>query len=403
MFCQGANDRGQLGDGKPFLGTDMCLQTDGSMRACRPVPAAVAAPAPATTGDLENVLHASSAYYASCATTTNGKVYCWGLNDHLQLGHAGSADVPCGTASACNPRPFEVVLPATVSARDVAMGLRHACAVSTDGDVYCWGNNAFGQLGVALTTTSSATPVKVAGLPNKATAPVLRIGLSKDDYPMGCALAGGQVHCWGANSGGALGHDASMDPPCGPVNCSFTAQPVRTAQGFLTGVIEVAVGRNWGCALDGDGDVWCWGADPYGTNGIGTSGMARFTAEKVGGSLPQISHISADGWHDVFAVDGAGKVYGWGRNNYGSLALGKVGNGPGCGGGCEWLPTPTLLESVAQLSSGGNVGLALLLDGSVVGWGENAVAQLGHLPGMDGDENTPGFWTNPTPATVEFP
>ncbi|MFO0615553.1 MAG: hypothetical protein U0414_23370 [Polyangiaceae bacterium] len=403
LFCQGGNDTGQLGDGTAFLGTEMCLQTDLSTRACRPVPAAVAAPAPATTGDLENVRHASSAYLASCAVTSDGNVYCWGINDHLQLGHAKSIDVACGPTNVCNSRPTQVKLPVPLLAQDVAMGLRSACALTTDGAVYCWGDNEFGQLGVPLTTVSSETPVKVTGLPSSATAPVTQLRVDKDDYPMGCALAGGQVYCWGANYGGALGHDPAMDPACGSTACSFGAQAVRTSQGFLTGIVEIGVGRNWGCALDGNGAVWCWGADSYGTNGIGTSSSARFTADKVGGNLPTISHIAIDGWHDAFAIDAAGNVFGWGRNSYGSLALGKVGNGPGCGGGCEWLPVPTLLKSVAQLSSGGNVGLALLTDGSVVGWGENALAQLGHLPGTDGDVSTPGFWTNPTPAPVKCP
>ena len=86
----------------------------------------------------------------TCVRTTAGALWCWGVN--------GSGEVGDGTTQ---PRgsPFQVTaLGANVA--DVSVGDEHTCATTTDGTLWCWGENNWGQLGDG-TTTDQHTPVRV--------------------------------------------------------------------------------------------------------------------------------------------------------------------------------------------------------------------------------------------------
>lgn len=400
LVCWGANWLGQLGDGT-ILGTDTCELGDGSTYACRLTPVPVVSPA---GGDLVHVIHASSTYYTQCAVTSEGDVYCWGDNNNFGLGHAQSLDMACpnpGGAAFCNPTPTKVGLPGGVHAANVSVGIYHTCILSTAGDVYCWGANDKGEIGAPLATPKSITPVKVP-LP----ASVEQVEVDEDVYSQSCALAGGNVWCWGANDGGGLGHDPAEDSPCGAgAACAYLPRKVETATGFLANIVQIGVGRGFGCALDNQGAVWCWGNDVWGILGKGTANVPRFKADKVtGGALPaKVSQLVTDRGNSAFAIDANGAVYAWGRNNYATLGSGKVGGGPGCNGECEWLPIATGLTNVAQLSSSANLALALLLDGSVVAWGDNSFGELQHLPGMGQDVAVSQSWVDPVPRPVKVP
>ena len=241
------------------------------------------------------------------------------------LGHA-TGDMPCTSAALgtvqCNPTPTIVSLPGGVSAASVTVGLRHTCITTTDGDVYCWGDNRAGQLGVPLSTTSTAIPQNVAGLPG----PVTQLSADVDDYPTTCALAGGAVWCWGSSRDGGTGHDPAGDAACPSGPCDPLPRPVTTEAGNLANVEQMVTGRSFGCALRTDGTVWCWGADGWGSLGQGTVDVPSFVAVQVTSGLPAVvDRLFSDGGFNVFAFDGQGKAYGWGRNNYGSLGTGALG------------------------------------------------------------------------------
>jgi alpha-tubulin suppressor-like RCC1 family protein len=144
-LCWGANFAGQLGDG-----------TQG--RRLTPVEAA--------TGLTFASIHAeraNSIFTHTCGVTTTGEVYCWGWNSQNQLGVAGTTDgcsTLVGTSSfACSFRPVHVSGLAAVSALDA--GLEHTCAIAAH-QVYCWGDNTYGELGDG-TGISGAVPVVVKG------------------------------------------------------------------------------------------------------------------------------------------------------------------------------------------------------------------------------------------------
>jgi hypothetical protein len=139
------------------------------------------------------------------------------------------------------------------------------CASDTTGAVWCWGSNTNGALGIgSATPSSSTTPMQVQ------TATGLLSGIQKVWFSVasttGCATDGsGDLWCWGAGANGQLGN--------GYTNNSLFAVPVVTsASGTqLTGVMDVAIAADHACALESDGTVWCWGQNANGEIGQGTT------------------------------------------------------------------------------------------------------------------------------------
>ena len=133
LFCWGDNDYGQIGDG-----------TDTN----RPSPKRIG-----TSGAWARV-HAGGGSTAShtCATTTGKSLYCWGDNDHGQIG-----DGPLGTSPRLTPKK---VGSSGVWASSTAGGY-HGCAISTGKSLYCWGLNLNGQVGDGIGTTPRRSPIKV--------------------------------------------------------------------------------------------------------------------------------------------------------------------------------------------------------------------------------------------------
>ena len=167
LFCWGENDMGQGGDG---------TTTD------RSTPVAV-------SGLGSGVAAVAAGPFHTCALTTGGAVLCWGANWNGQLGD--------GTTIRTRTTPTAVVgLGSGVAA--IAVGGYHTCALTTGGAVLCWGRNDKFQLGDG-TTTSRLTPVAVSGLGSGVAAVAA-------GWAHTCALTtGGDILCWGDNSAGELG------------------------------------------------------------------------------------------------------------------------------------------------------------------------------------------------------
>lgn len=169
-------------------------------------------PTGAYTGFTLDALDAGGAF--SCGVASNGDGFCSGFDIAGQLGDGNST-----TPSTSVPVAVAGGLSFTsIAANDANSTLNHACGVTTVGDAYCWGNNEHGQLGAVSTETCafpgtglsvdcSTVPVSVTGGLS-----FTRIDVGGAGEPHSCGTAtGGDVYCWGANGSGQLGDGTTTD------------------------------------------------------------------------------------------------------------------------------------------------------------------------------------------------
>ena len=250
----------------------------------------------------------------TCALTSTGEVYCWGNNDYGQLG-IGTTGGEYGTPQVVIDNPL-------VGTVELAAGNAHTCALTSGGAVYCWGRNDSGQLGIGSTGEKYGTPQQVQGLP-------VAVELAAGRYHT-CARTSAGVYCWGLNTNGQLG--------IGSTSGAFTPQQVKGVggNGFLSGVVELAAGWQHTCArtsTDAGGEVYCWGSNDYGRLGRGSTGGSSSTPQKVKnpdgtgtGFLSGVVELAAGYQHTCArtSTEAGGEVYCWGSNAYGKLGIGST-------------------------------------------------------------------------------
>jgi alpha-tubulin suppressor-like RCC1 family protein len=186
-FCWGSNSDGQLGV----------------------TVAGVSAPTPVHVNAIDGSLAMSLGDYATCILRADQTVACWGINTEGELGDGTLV------SRAAPARVMSIVDPVT----QIAGGChRHWCAVTTFGDVWCWGQNSSGEVGTGMKTPVENIPIQVAGLP---TVDQVAVG----GFHTCARTRAGEVWCWGDNATGELGDTTFTDRPS-PVRSSFVGTPV---------------------------------------------------------------------------------------------------------------------------------------------------------------------------------
>lgn len=190
----------------------------------------------------------------TCAIDPAGGLFCWGVNDHGQVGDGTTIDrdTPVGVTG----------LASGVAA--ASAGDDTTCVVTTSGGAKCWGRNHRGQLGDG-TMTESHVPVDVTGL-TSGVAAIAAGGIAS------CAVTtAGGAKCWGRNARGMLG-DGTLTDSTVPVDVS----------GLTSGVAAITVGGAHACALTTGGGVKCWGANDNGELGEGTTTDSNVPVDVTG-------------------------------------------------------------------------------------------------------------------------
>jgi alpha-tubulin suppressor-like RCC1 family protein len=292
----------------------------------------------------------------SIALTSDGTVYTWGHNFIGQLGNGNLTDsnVPVAVTGLSGK---------TITA--VAGGGTHSIALASDGTVYTWGFNFYGQLGNGNNTNSNVA-VAVTGLSGK-TITAIAGGLNHS-----IALAtDGTVYTWGDNFSGQLG------------NGTNNASNVPVAVTGLSGktITAVAGGGVHSIALAPDGTVYTWGENYFGQLGNGTNTYSNVPVAVTGLSGKTITAIAGGGLHSI-ALASDGKVYTWGYNVFGQL-----GNGTNTDSNVPVAVTGLSGETITAIASGKDHSFALASDGTVYTWGDNYYGQLGN--GTNTDSNVP--------------
>jgi alpha-tubulin suppressor-like RCC1 family protein len=302
-----------------------------------------------------NVTQVAAGYDHSLAVISDGSVWSWGSNTFGQLG-TGSAQ------SAASP---QLVSGISGTITRVAAGRTHSLALSSDGTVWAWGDNEYGELGDG-NFIQSDSPVKVVGLSDItqiAAGSVWSLALRSD----------GTVWAWGNNLYNDLGPQ---------VQDVYDNRDVPVQVTGLSGVTQIAAGGSFGMAIQTTvklgflrHSLWTWGQETWGQVGNGQltdpfSPGGVINPYQVTG-IPAPAAIAA-GTYSAMMVGTDGSVWGWGQDLFGNLGVGS-------GNGILYSPTQTLNpgSGIIQLAAGYDDVLGLRSDGTVVAWGNNSNGQLG--------------------------
>lgn len=245
----------------------------------------------------------------ACAISDDNKIYCWGSNDWGQLGNASN------TYSAA---PVQVDTTGVLSGKtieEIYSTFRISCAIDSAGAAYCWGYNGDGQLGDGTTNTTNV-PVAVDISGALAGKSLRSMSISAVHS---CAVdTAGAVYCWGHGSRGQVG-DGTINQASSPVAVDTT--------GVLNGLViqSVAVSEDSSCVIATNKRAYCWGENNFGQLGDGTTTnslvpIAVTASGVVGKDLTQI----VTGFAHTCALATNGQAYCWGDGMAGQLGNGTT-------------------------------------------------------------------------------
>ncbi len=334
-YAWGSNQYGQLGNGS-------------TTNASSPVPLDASG---VLGGKTLTVLAAGGTH--NLAICSDGTLAAWGLNMYGQLGNSNTTNARI---------PVLVDTTGVLSGKTVvslAAGELHSLALCSDGAVFSWGGNDFGQLGNA-STLSSSTPVQVSTASVLAGKTVTAIAAG---YGHCLALCSdGTLAAWGKNDYGQLG-DGTLNDSDVPVAVSFG--------GMLTNrtVVAIASGGFHNLALCSDGTLVAWGCNDNGQLGNGNTTDSSVPVSVYRGTALANKEVVAmvAGWKTSLALCSDSTIAQWGE-------------------ACSLVPQNTNVNanplfydrSVVMLAAGVNNAFALSPEGLLVAWGNNAWGQLGN-------------------------
>ena len=290
---------------------------------------------PTPVASLTNVAEVAGGNSFACARKTDGTVWCWGYNRSGAMGPS----IALGNFAMT---PVQITgFNGNVSS--ISAGTSHVCAVA-NGYLYCWGNNAEGELGTGNTTNSS-TP-----LASRSAVGSLSAGANHTCITDGYS---GNVLCTGLNNYGQLGNNSTTN------STSF----VYTN---LSGAIAVYASGYHTCVLGGDNLVRCFGINNWGNLGDGTT-TNRLIPTLVSG-LANVQQLQTGYSHNCALVQG-GTVSCWGAGLY--IGTGQTAN--------QLTPVtiPGLSGVLAVHTNQGSHTCVELSDHSVKCWGANDSGQIG--------------------------
>ncbi len=261
--------------------------------------------------------------YHACALTNDSRVKCWGDNTSGELGYGDVT--PRGPGPSL---PF-VELPAGDTIVDIKAGIYHTCILTINGQVRCWGSGQHGQLGHGSTSNIGDAPGEMGeNLP----AVDLGTGLTVVQFAIGhqhnCAvLSNDSLKCWGRNSDGQLGLGDTLNRGDGPTEMGNNLATVNLGTNLKA--IQVSGNYYSTCALLNTNQIKCWGNNTNGVLGQGHSNKLGDGANEMGDSLAAIDlgadfspvEIESGAYHSC-ALSDAGKVKCWGAAGSGQLANG---------------------------------------------------------------------------------
>jgi len=315
----------------------------------------------------DRIIITSIGRFYNSALSSNGRVFTWGNNEFGQLGDNSVTNKysPTDITSRFGLLSGDKII-------DISSGRDHSSALSSTGRVFTWGYNKYGQLGDNTTTNKSVPTAEITS----------RFGLSAGDKIVSISLGGdhssaissnGRVFTWGGNSSGQLGDNT--------ITNKSVPTEITSRFGLSTGdkIVSISLGEDHSSAISSNGRVFTWGNNLSGQLGdntitnksVPTDITSRFTLD----SRDKIVSISLSMFNSA-AISSNGRVFTWGGNTWGQLGQNTT----------IFRQVPTDITSrftldandkIVLVSLGNYNSAAISSNGRVFTWGSNNMGQLG--------------------------
>lgn len=285
------------------------------------------------------------------ALSADGIAYSWGSNFAGVLGN--------GTQDNNSTVPMRVEMPSGVRFASVSAGWNHVIALSTEGKLYTWGSNAYGQLGFDTVDYLSKPKEIPFSFPQKI------VSVAAGNSFSLALTENGEVYAWGINEKGQLGasHESLKN--------TYKPQPITVLSG--RGITSIYAGNTTGAAITADGKVWLWGDNTDCQCGSITAGSVSSPVLKSSASYFAVDVALGD--HHSSFVELNGSVKSFGINLYGQFGNGEVlSDNPSVKLTSALLPEGVVAK---QISAGERHCVMISTAGEVYSFGDNSKGQLG--------------------------
>jgi uncharacterized repeat protein (TIGR02543 family) len=325
----------------------------------------------------ERIIQVSLGGYGnhSSALTSSGRLFTWGENNYGQLGDGTTTqrNTPNEITARFNLNEGEKII-------QVSLGGYHSSALTSSGRLFTWGYNLYGQLGnvFSLDRKDRTTPTDITARFNLSSGETI-IQVSLGDYHSSALTSNGRVFTWGWNYYGQTGSRERNSPGD---NSRYTPVEITARFNLNEGerIIQVSLGFRHSSALTSSGRLFTWGHNDRGQLGDGTT-TERYTPVEITAHFnlnegERIIQVSL-GYRHSSALTSTGRLFTWGANYIYQLGTGtNVYN--------ITTPTEitarfnlSLGETITQVSLGADHSSALTSTGRLFTWGSNSSGELG--------------------------
>jgi len=268
------------------------------------------------------------------------ELYSWGANPQGQLG--------LGDQNINRSSPTQVGALTTWLSID---SWYHVISVQTNGTLWTWGPDGSGRLGHNTLNQEEFSPVQVGSS-------TWNFAAAGGEHSLGISSTG-NLYAWGENGDGQLGANNTAD----------ASSPVQI--GSLTTWASVTAGYNQSFGILSTGALYSWGGNGNGSLGLGVGASSgRKSSPTQIGALTTWLQVDAGGEYNIAAIKTDGTLWTWGNNTYGQIGDNTTQS--------KSSPVQVgALTNWAQVSEGYQTVMAVKTDGTLWGWGRNQSGQIG--------------------------
>ena len=356
VYTLGSNSYGQLGDGTTnYSNEPICISDIEN--------------SPLKGKNIVDIYGGST----MIARDSDGKLYSWGNNDSGKLGNGttGNSSMPiCISDIENSPLNKRNIVDVYVNHSDTII------AKDSDGKLYSWGLNSLGELGDG-TTDVSYMPICISNIENSPLNGKNIVEVHNYDSTIIAKDSNGKLYSWGYNNSGQLGNGTTENSSMPVCISDIEGSPLNGKN-----IVKVYADYSTMIAKDSNGKLYSWGENYYGQLGNGTTANSSMPIciSDIENSPLREKNIVNIYWdaNTIIAKDSNGKLYSWGRNNFGQLGNGTTENSsmPVCISNIE--SSPLKGKNIVDVYNYGSTIIAKDSSGKLYTWGRNYYGKLGN-------------------------